>query len=785
VSTDFYIQKVAILGAGTMGAQIAAFFAGAGIKTYLYDLPGKDKDKNQLVIKSIDALRKLQPSPLVSKEVADLIEPANYEDHLEYLRSCDLVLEAVAERPDIKAQLFSKILPYLGEKTILASNTSGLSINELATHLPETVKQRFLGIHFFNPPRYLPLVELISGEKTSVPLMQALETFLVSTLGKTVIYAKDTPNFIANRIGVFSILAVCHYAEQFNIGLEVVDALTGKLLGRPKSATFRTADLVGLDVLGHVVDTMNKGLSSDPWHAYFQSPSWIQVLVKQGALGQKTKKGIYHKQADGLYVWGIANKQYRLSNQKADAGVVDILKEKDLVKRFKALRESTHPQAQFLWACHRELFAYCAYCLPEIAHTTRDIDLAIRKGYGWKEGPFEIWQQAGFTEILSWIEADVEAAKTMAKITLPSWVKTHKPYEPGKAFSASESKYLPRTQLPVYQRQLFYDATFNETFDEGKTLYENEGVRLWQLGNDGIGILSFKSKMCTVSEQVLDGIFASITVAEQQCKAMVIWQRHGQHFSAGADLMQAGEKFLMEGPPALETMLTKFQNANLALRYAKVPVVAAVRGYAFGGGCEMLMHSDHVVACVESYIGLVEVAVGLIPGAGGCKELALRASQAQNPEKALQDSYKHVAMAEVAKSAFEARQIGYLRQSDTIIVNSDELLYVAKVHATALAESNYRAPLPQQFKVIGRPGIATIRMLLANMKEGQQISEYDYFISDRLADIMCGGQIDGNTVVDEEWVLRKERQVFMELVENEKTFQRIQHMLDTGKPLRN
>ncbi len=784
MSTECYIEKVAILGAGTMGAQIAALFAGAGVKTYLYDLPAKDKDKNQQVKKSIDALRKLQPSPLVSKEVTDWIQPANYDDDLEHLRTCDLVLEAVAERVDIKVQLFEKIQPYLGEKTILASNTSGLSINELAGHLSDSVKQRFLGVHFFNPPRYLPLVELIPSKTTSVSLMQALETFLVSTLGKTVIYAQDTPNFIANRIGVFSILAVCHYAEHYNIGLEVVDALTGKLLGRPKSATFRTADLVGLDVLDHVIATMRNQLINDPWHTYFQLPSWLQDIVKQGALGQKTKRGIYFKRDDGLCVWDISTKQYRLSDQKADANVIEILKEKNLAKRFKALRESTHPQAQFLWACHRELFAYCAYCLPTIAETTRDIDLSIRKGYGWKEGPFELWQQAGFEEISSWIEQDINAGQSLVKATLPAWVKTNKPYEPGKAFSASLSKYLGRAQLPVYQRQLFYDATFNETFNEGKTLYENEGVRLWHLGDD-IGILSFKSKMCTVSEQVLDGIFASIKVAEQQCKALVIWQRHGQHFSAGADLMQAGEKFLMEGPPALETMLTKFQNANLAFRHAKIPVVAAVRGYAFGGGCEMLMHSDHVVACVESYVGLVEVAVGLIPGAGGCKELALRASQAQNPEKALQDSYKHVAMAEVAKSAFEAKQMGYLCPGDTIIFNPDELLYVAKAQAKALAESNYRPPVSKPFKVLGRPAIATIRMLLANMKEGQQISEYDYFISDRLADIMCGGQIDGGTVVDEEWLLRKERQVFMELVENEKTFQRIQHMLDTGKPLRN
>lgn len=783
MSQPFMIQTAAVLGAGTMGAQIAALLAGAGLKVYLYDLPVVG-DLNQIARKAIEGLKKLQPSPLVLPSVAEQIIPANYQEHLAWLQDCDWVIEAVAEKLEIKQQLFAQIAPHLKPTAIVATNTSGLSISALAQVLPQALQSRFLGVHFFNPPRYLPLVELIAHATTDAVLVAGLETFLVSVLGKTVLHAKDTPNFIGNRLGVFSILVTCHYAKQYGIPLEVVDALTGKRLGRPKSATFRTADVVGLDVLSRVTANLQRGVPEDPWHALFTLPDWLQSLIAQKKLGQKTKGGVYEKRADGLYVWDIAQAAYRPATEKPDAAVMKLLDEKDPAQRMAALRASTHPQAQFLSAVFRELFLYAAYCLPSIAETTRDIDLAIRKGYGWKLGVFELWQQAGWQAINAWLESERAQGNTLTPTPLASWAHQHAAYEPNTAYSPLRKGYQPRRGLPVYQRQLFYDATFNETFNEGETLFENEGLRFWTLG-DGVGIISFKTKMCTISEAVLDGMQAALALAEAQCKAVVIWQRKGEHFSAGADLMQAGEKFLMEGPPALSAMLSKFQQAHLAVRYSRVPVVAAVRGYAFGGGCELLMHCDRVVACVESYIGLVEVGVGLIPAAGGCKELALRASLAQDPEKALQASYRHVAMAEVAKSAYEAQHMGYLRPSDVVIANPDELLYVAKIQALALAESGYRPPLRPRIKVLGRPGIATIRMLLVNYKEGQQISEYDYTIADYVANVMCGGQIDAGSVVDEEWLLRQERAAFMTLVENEKTFQRIQHMLETGKPLRN
>ncbi|MDD5384232.1 MAG: 3-hydroxyacyl-CoA dehydrogenase/enoyl-CoA hydratase family protein [Gallionella sp.] len=846
MSANFHVRKVAVLGAGVMGAQIAAHLVNANVETLLFELPAKDGDPNGNVSRALEGLKKLDPSPLASPTKLTCIQPANYEQHLEKLRDCDLVIEAIAERMDWKSDLYRKVAPFLGERTIFASNTSGLSINQLAQSFPENLRHRFCGIHFFNPPRYMHLVELIACRETEAPLLDQLETFLVSTLGKGVVRAKDTPNFIANRIGVFSMLATKHHAAAYNLGFDTVDALTGRYLGRPKSATFRTLDVVGLDVFAHVVNTMRENLTDDPWHKHFDLPGWLSQLVDQGALGQKTKKGIYQKIGKEIHVLDLHTKEYRLSDAKIDDGVKEILRERDWAKKLAGLHGSQHPQAQFLWATFRDVFHYCALQLEHIAGNARDLDLAVRWGFGWDSGPFEIWQAAGWQQVAGWIANDIAAGKAMSDVPLPGWAAdpartgVHTPqgsFAPSTAGSprpqAGEGQgvrgYQPRSQLSVYRRQLFPDRLLGETAHYGETVFENDDIRMWHMG-DGIAILSFRTKMHTISNEVLDGILRAVDEAEAHFSALILWQVEPP-FSAGANLLQAMQgmqegadagglldkfkgavtrvKYTVAGGgglgdivnaatghvPHVADVVAKFQQVSQRLRYAQVPTVAAVDGLALGGGCEFSMHCSRIVATLESYIGLVEVGVGLLPAGGGCKEMAMRAA-AEAQRLAIEgraDIFPHlkryfqnIATGEVAKSAELAREMGYLRQSDRIVLNRFELLHVAKEEAKALNATAYRPPLaPHQIPVAGRTGIATLKAAMVNLLKGGFISEHDYNIGCRIAETMCGGDVDAGSLVDEQWLLDLERRHFMELIATEKTQARIEHMLKNGKPLRN
>ncbi|CAM5410472.1 3-hydroxyacyl-CoA dehydrogenase OS=Rhodanobacter lindaniclasticus OX=75310 GN=B1991_09715 PE=4 SV=1 [Rhodanobacter lindaniclasticus] len=596
------IRKAAVLGAGVMGAQIAAHLTNAGVETVLFDLPAKDGPKSSIALKAIANLAKLSPAPLADKNLASAIIPANYDDDLAHLKDVDLVIEAIAERMDWKLDLYKRIAGHLSKTAIIASNTSGLSINTLAEALPEEMRHRFSGVHFFNPPRYMHLVELIPTRLTDASVIAGLEAFLVTTVGKGVVIARDTPNFIGNRIGVFSMLATMHHTEQFGLGFDVVDALTGPAVGRPKSATYRTADVVGLDTMAHVIKTMADTLPDDPWHAYFKAPVWLSGLIEKGALGQKNGAGFYRKAGKDIVVLDVAKQDYRASEQKASDEVAAILAIKDPAEKFAKLRASQDKQAQFLWATFRDLFHYTAYHLADIADTARDVDFAIRWGYGWKLGPFETWQAAGWQQVAGWIAEDIAAGKAMSKAPLPAWVTDGRSGVHGKAgsWSASAKADKPRSQHPVYQRQLFPDPILGEKFDTGSTVWENDSIRLWTLGDDGIGIISFKTKMHTVNDHVLDGIQHAIGIAEEKLKAVVIWQT-GEPFSAGADLkgalglLQAG-KF-----DDFEKMVANFQRTSMRIKHSLVPVVSAVRGLALGGGCEFQMHSARTVAARTRY----------------------------------------------------------------------------------------------------------------------------------------------------------------------------------------
>ncbi|MBB5357206.1 3-hydroxyacyl-CoA dehydrogenase [Rhodanobacter sp. ANJX3] len=783
------IRKAAVLGAGVMGAQIAAHLTNAGVETVLFDLPAKEGPKSGIALKAIANLAKLSPAPLADKNFAAAIIPANYDEHLDHLKDVDLVIEAIAERMDWKLDLYKKIAPHVSATAVLASNTSGLSINGLAEALPEQLRHRFTGVHFFNPPRYMHLVEVIPTRLTDPAIVDGLEAFLTTTLGKGVVIAKDTPNFIGNRIGVFSMLAAMHHTEQFKLGFDTVDALTGPALGRPKSATYRTADVVGLDTMAHVIKTMADTLPDDPWLKYFKAPAVLQGLIDKGALGSKTGAGFYKKAGKDIVVIDVAKQDYVPSEQKPSDEVAAILAIKDPSEKFGKLRASSDPQAQFLWASFRDLFHYSAFHLADIADTARDVDFAIRWGYGWKLGPFETWQAAGWQQVAEWIDEDIKAGKAMSDAPLPAWVTDGRKGVHSKegSWSAGDSTYKPRSQHPVYARQLFPDPILGEKFDQGVTVWENDGVRLWTLGDDEVGILSFKTKMNTVNDQVLDGVQHAIKLAEEKLKAVVIWQT-GEPFSAGADLKGA-LGLLKEGKfDDFDAMVANFQRTSMTIKESLVPVVSAVRGMAFGGGCEFQMHSARTVAALESYIGLVEAGVGLLPAGGGLHELAVRAAKANpdDPFESLKKVFETIAMAKVSASAFEAKQLGLLRDSDIIIFNAYELLYVAKKVALSLAESGYRPPMPARaIPVAGDTGTATFQASLANLKEGYFASPHDIDIATRIADTLCGGKIERGSLVDEEWLLTLERKHFVELAKTEKTQARIAHTMTTGKPLRN
>jgi 3-hydroxyacyl-CoA dehydrogenase len=820
------VRKVAVLGAGVMGAQIAAHLVNANVETLLFELPAKEGDPNGNARKAIEGLKKLDPAPLSVATRGAFIQAANYDDHLDLLQDCDLVIEAISERMDWKKSLYDTVAPHLANHAIFASNTSGLSINALSDALPEAARPRFCGVHFFNPPRYMHLVELIPGRVTRPEILDQLEEFLVTTLGKGVVRAKDTPNFIANRVGVFSILAAFHHTQRLGLGFDEVDALTGPLIGRPKSATYRTADVVGLDTLAHVIGTMRDTLPQDPWHRHYQAPAWLGRLLEQKALGQKSGRGVYQKAGREIRVLDPGSGEYRASGKTADDSVVQILKNRDVAERFAQLRASAHPQAQFLWASFRDALHYCAVHLEQIAGNARDVDLAMRWGFGWKEGPFEIWQAAGWTHMAQWIAEDIAAGNTMSGAPLPAWVT-----EPGRkgvhvangSFSPAAGEEQPRSTLPVYRRQPFPDRLISEPASYGTTVFETDAVRMWTTGDD-IGVLSFKSKMHAVGEDVLDGIAQGLETAEGGFKGLLIWQTEPP-FSIGANLAGGGSKPGDRKPSALGSMMKKFrkeaeaallkaarklnvadqlmagrlekiervvaqfQATNMALRYSMVPTVAAVDGMALGGGCEIAMHCDRTVAALESYMGLVEAGVGLIPGAGGCKELAYRAAQdakGGDPFPFLKDYFQNVATAQVGKSAEHSRALGYLRASDRVVMNRFELLHAAKAELVALHEAGYRPPLrARQIPAAGRTVIATLKMAMTNMLAGRYISEHDYLIGSKLAYVMCGGDVEPGSLVDEQWFLDLEREAFMELISTELTQARIEHMLKTGKPLRN
>jgi 3-hydroxyacyl-CoA dehydrogenase len=825
--TRFHVKKVAVLGAGVMGAQIAAHLANVRVPVVLFDLPanvaptlpaargslppegagatlgrpgGGAGPKNGTVTRAIEGLKKAKPAPLGVATDAALIQPANYEEHLALLGECDLVIEAIAERMDWKRDLYEKIAPHLAAHAIVASNTSGLSITQMAQALPEAMRPRFCGIHFFNPPRYMTLVELIPTPDTAPAVLDDLETFVTTSLGKGVVRAKDTPNFIANRIGIAGMLATMHEAEQHKLPFDIVDQLTGKNLGRAASGTFRTADVVGLDVMAHVIKTLQDTLTpeTDPFYASFGTPEVLKTLLEMGHLGQKTKAGFFKKVGREVLRFDARSKGYVPTGEKADEVYGRMLK-KPAAERLRLLRHSEGPQGRFLWAILRNSFHYAAVHLGQIADTARDVDFAMRWGFGMRQGPFELWQEAGWLQVAQWVQEDIDAGKALSKAPLPRWVFEGPVAQAGGVHTAegswnpTTSRFEPRRLLPVHARQLFPEtvrgsgATGFET--AGTTLHEDAAIRLWTL-DDTVLIASIKTKMHAISPEVTQGLSRAVDLAEQQFQGLVVWSGD-EPFSAGADLQSMLPAFMMSGVRAVEKAELALQQTMLKLRYAAVPVVSAVRGLALGGGCELATHSARRVVAMESYMGLVEVGVGLVPGAGGLTAIARRAAEnaATSTDKDLlkfvTEGFTAAAMAKVGTSALESRALGYLRDDDIVVPHKDELLYVAIGQARAMADAGYRAPARRLFPVAGRSGKATIQGQLVNMRDGGFISAHDFHIASLIAGVVTGGDVDAGTLVSEEYLMTLERQAFCSLIVHPKTQERIMGMLNTGKPLRN
>jgi len=796
----FNVRQVAVLGAGVMGAQIAAHLVNLQVPVLLYDLPSTEGPKNGIALRAIENLKKLKPAPLGVPENAALIQPANYEEHLDRLKECDLVIEAIAERMDWKLELYRKIAPALAAHTLVASNTSGLSITALGQALPEAVRPRFCGIHFFNPPRYMQLVELIATPDTEAASLDALETFVTTVLGKSVVRALDTPNFIANRVGIAGMLATIKEAEHFGLSYDVVDDLTGKRLGRASSGTFRTADVVGLDTLAHVVKTLqdNFTLAKDPFAANYATPEVLQKLIADKRLGQKTGAGFYKKVGREVLRLDPATLEYVPGGAKANEVVGRMLK-KPAPERLKLLRHAEGAEPRFLWAILRDQFHYAAVHLESIAETARDVDLAMRWGFGMKQGPFELWQQAGWLQVAQWIQEDIAAGHALCQAPLPEWVfkgpvaEAGGVHTPQGSWSPAQGRFVPRRQLPVHARQHFPEDVLGSqaplASQAGTTAYEDDAIRLWSLDGEVL-IASIKTKMHAISPDVAEGLLRGVELAEQQHQGLVIWSPD-EVFSAGADLQAMLPAFMVAGVSAIEGAEHELQKLMLRLRYASVPVVAAVRGLALGGGCELAVHCARRVAAMESYIGLVEVGVGLVPGAGGLTYIARRAAEAAQASTNkdllpfLTEGFTAAAMAKVGTSALESRKLGYLLPEDVIVAHKDELLHVALGQVRALADAGWRAPLKKPFPAAGRHARATIQGQLVNMRDGGFISAHDYHIGLLIADVVCGGDVDAGTLVTEEYLMALERRAFCQLVAHPKSQERIMAMMSTGKPLRN
>ncbi len=792
-----HIKKVAVLGSGVMGSQLACHFANAGMEVLLLDMVPRDlpeekkndpKQRNKLAEGHLKKALKSNPSPIFDPALAAHIRIGNFEDDMPRIAQCDWILEVVIERLDIKKIIFDQVEKYRKQGTFVSSNTSGIPINQMAKGRSEDFRKYFLGTHFFNPPRYLELLEIIPSKDTDPAVVDFFMDFGDRFLGKSTVQCKDTPAFIANRIGVFSIMAIFHLMEELDMSIEEIDSLTGPLIGHPKSATFRTCDLVGLDTLVKVANGVRENCPDDESTELFKIPDFLNKMIEKGWLGDKSGQGFYKKEKDEkgnsiIYALDLKTFEYRPKAKPRFASVAAARNVEKLEDRLRMLHQAQDKAGEFLRKLSYYLFRYVSHRIPEIADELYKIDEGVKAGFGWKLGAFEQWDVLGVKSV----------SEEMKKVGLPpaNWVDEM--LESGKeAFYRKEQGmrfYYDQNKKDYLEIPGSKEVIRLSNLKAEDAIWKNKACLLHDLG-DGVLCMEFNTKGNVIGQEVLEGINKSIDIASEGYKGLIIGN-DGDNFSLGANLALMLMLAMEQEFDELDMAVRYFQKTVMRIRYSPIPVVVAAHGMTLGGGCEMTMHADAAVCAAETYIGLVEFGVGLLPAGGGTKEMVLRTSDSfykgdpQVPQ--LRNRFLPIATAQVAKSAYEAFQIGILdKKKDVMVMNKHRLITEAKRKVIELSDRGYMEPSPREdIEVLGRTALGAMYAGTEAFHLGRYASEYDKYIANQIAYVMCGGDLTGNQKVSEQYLLDLERQAFLTLLGQRKTLERMQHTLKTGKPLRN
>ncbi|NGP88523.1 3-hydroxyacyl-CoA dehydrogenase/enoyl-CoA hydratase family protein [Fodinibius halophilus] len=790
MSTSKYaIQKVAVLGSGTMGSQIAAHCVNAGLQVWLLDLKDEESDNpNQQVIDNVKRLKEMNPSPLGKPEYADRIKVGNFTDDLDLLAEVDWVCEAIIEKMDIKKNLMADIEEVRTPGTIVSSNTSGLPIGKISEDLSEDFKDHFLGTHFFNPPRYMKLLEVIPTDSTSEAVTEYMSRFCEKELGKGVVQCKDTPNFIANRIGIFSMASIMPHFFNGSFRAEEIDYLLGTLTGYSKAATFRTADMSGLDVIHHVATNLYPVIPDDERREVFDLPKAFEQMVEDGKHGNKAGEGFYKK------VRTDSEKEYKVINPDTGEYESQISPEFESAseakekygsseERLRFLVNQDDEVGDFLWDIHCDLLLYAANRIPEITDSVEAIDRAMKWGFNWELGPFERWDAIGVAESVERMQDEgLEVPETVLDM-LESGRKKFYDYEEGTVYN------LATGDVESLSPPAEGAVTVSSLKADGKEVMGNDSAGLYDLG-DGVALFEFRTHKYTLGFELVQSLDKACDIVEEQFDALVI-SHDGDNFTYGANLMEAMGAWQQGDKERVKEAVKNFQDVAVGLRYRPFPVIAAPFGRCLGGGVEFILYSDKVLAHHELYAGLVEVGVGLLPAGGGTTEMLARAmeqvmeDEQVDPMPNVKEVFKTIGMAEVSDGAPKAKTLKYLRDSDEIVMNRDLLIANAKAEARRMVDAGYHPPAKPQLKVLGKRALSSLRLMLYIMHEANFITDYDKVVADDIAYIMSGGDLSEPQEVPEDYLLRLEREAFLKLLEDERTQARIEHMLKKGKPLRN
>ena len=797
------ISKVAVLGSGIMGSGIACHFANIGVEVLLLDISPKElnlsekknnltldspKVKNRIVNEMFNKCIKSKPSPIYNKKFIDRISLGNYDDNIHEIKNVDWIIEVVVERLDIKKQIFDLIEKHRSNGTIVSSNTSGIPIKLMNEDRSIDFKKHFAITHFFNPPRYLNLFEVVPGPECEKGVLDFLLNYGEKFLGKTSVLAKDTPAFIGNRIGTFGIQSLFHQAKSGKYSVEEIDRFTGPAIGRPKSATFRTADLVGLDTLFHVTDGIYKNCPDDEKQEIFKHPDFFKKMIENNYLGSKTGSGFYKKikdKAGKSKILSIDLKTLEYKEQKkVSYETLKIARGlKNRSKKFKALVNGSDKASEFYKESFSTMFSYVQNRIPEISEDLVKIDEAMKAGFGWKEGPFEIWDYIGISkgkELMSTFK--LKTAKWIDEMIQSNHDSFYRNIDGNKEFYDIKTKKYKRIEQP-------HDIVILKNLPESNVVWSNKEAKLIDIG-DGILNLEFDSKMNSINQNIIQGLNKSVEIAEKDFKGLVIGNE-SDHFSAGADISVVFLAAIEQEYDELNFFMKLFQDTMMKLRYSSIPVIGAPHGYTLGGGCELCLHCDKIVAYSETYIGLVEAGIGLVPGGGGLKEMTLRASNKFRPNDVevnlIQEYFINIGMAKTATSAFEGFDLDYfVKGRDNVIMNKKNQISIAKKTALNMYESGYTKPIKQNnIKVLGKQALGMLFVGVDSMLTGKYISEHDKKIAQKIAHVLCGGELSQATHVTEDYLLELEREAFLSLCAERKTLERIQYMLKNGKPLRN